>query len=139
MAGETRIEMIAGGMRPQAPIKWTDVCKGVLKKINAMQPKDRLDYASCVADLIYSIGKTIQGWNQWYAIEFNKPFARNPLSEIPEDQFEQIFKFFKTVAISLLEFDIQITEITEKKFEAELKKKQPKKKKKESKKRTYVA
>lgn len=138
MTGETPIQMVTG-MQGQSPIKWTDICKDVLKKINAMQPKDRLDYASCVADLLYSIGKTIQGWNQWYAMEFNKPFARNPLSEIPEDQFEQVFKFFKTVAVNMLEFDIQITEVAEKNFEAELAKKQPKKKKtKESKKRTYV-
>ena len=126
-------------MQGQPQIKWTDVCKDFIKKINAMQPKDRLDYVSCVADLLFSIGKTIQGWNQWYAIEFNKPFARNPLSEIPEDQFEQVFKFFKAVAINMLKFDIQITEVAEKNFEAEMAKKQPKKKKKESKKRTYVA
>ena len=138
MAGETPIQIFTA-TQEQPPIKWTDVCKNVLKKINAMQPKDRLDYVSCVADLIFSIGKTIQGWNQWYAMEFNKPFARNPLSEISEEQFEQVYKFFKTVAINMLKFDIQITEVAEEKFEAELAKKQPKKRKtKESKKRTYV-
>lgn len=135
--GENPFQALAA-MQAQQQKKWTDICKEFLKKIKAMKPKDRLEYVSCISDLLFTIAKTVQGWNQWYGIEFNKPFARNPLSEIPEEQFEQIFKFFKSVATNMLEFDIQITEIAEKKSE-EVQKKKAKKKDSNSKKKGYVA
>jgi len=137
MTGENPLEVIAA-MQGQQQMKWTDLCKDFLKKIKAMEPKDRLGYVSCLSDLLFVIAKTVQGWNQWYGMEFNKPFSRNPLSEIPEEQFKQIFEFFKTVATNMLEFDIQITEVAEKKGEEEEKKK-VKKKSDNGKKRTYVA
>lgn len=124
---ENPLQVIAS-MQGQQQVKWTDVCKDFLKKIKAMKPKDRLEYVSCVSDLLFTIAKTVQGWNQWYGIEFNKPFSRNPLSEIPEEQFEQIFEFFKTIAINMLEFDIQVTEIAEKRDEENQKKMSKKKK-----------
>lgn len=125
-------------MQGQKQMKWTDVCNDFLKKIKAMKPKDRLEYVSCISELLFSIAKVVQGWNQWYGMEFNKPFSRKPLSEIPEEQFKQIFEFFKTTATNMLEFDIQVTEIAEKKDEEERKKKK-KPKKSNNKKRTYVS
>jgi len=127
MTGENPLEVIAA-MQSQQQMKWTDVCKDFIKKIKAMEPKDRLEYVSCLSDLLYVIAKTVQGWNQWYGMEFNKPFSRNPLSEIPKERFKQIFEFFKTVATEMLEFDIQVTEIAEKKDEEAQEKKIKKKK-----------
>lgn len=138
MSGQNPLQVIAAMQGQQQQMKWTDVCKNILKKIKAMKPKDRLEYVSCIADLLYAIAKTVKGWNEWYGLEFNKPFAQNPLSEIPEEQFKQIFEFFKTVATNMLEFDIKVTEVMEKKNEEERKKKK-KSKKSNSKKRTYVA
>lgn len=140
MAGENPLQAVAAAIQAQQQQrKWTDICKEFLKKIKDMKPKDRLEYVSCVADLLFTISKTVQGWNQWYGMEFNKPFARNPLSEIPEEQFKEIFEFFKTIAINMLGFDIRVTEVAEKKSEEETKAKKKKKRKSNNKKRTYVA
>lgn len=136
MSEENSLQVITA-MQGQQQMKWTDVCKNILKKIKVMKPKDRLEYVTCVADLLYAIARTVKGWNEWYGAEFNKPFARKPLSEMPEEQFKQIFEFFKTVAVNMLKFDIQITEIAEKKIEEG--KKKPKKRKPNNKKRTYVS
>jgi len=140
MSGDNPIQIITA-MQGQPQLKWTDICKDIIKKIEAMKPNDRLEYASCVADLLFTIARTVKGWNQWYAMEFNKPFERNPLSEIPEEQFKQIFEFFKTVALNMLKFDITVTAVAEKKAEEEAKKqeKKPKKKKSNNKDRAYVA
>jgi len=126
------------GIGQSSPTEWTDLCKGYLKKIKAMKPKDRLEYASFVADLLFTISKVLQGWHQWYALEFNKPFSHNPLSDIPKEQFELIFEFFKTVAVNMLEFDIKVTEVDEKKFKDAAKKKK-KVTKPNKKKELYVA
>lgn len=139
MAESPNPSQIIATLQGQQQAKWTDICKDFLKKIKTMNPKDRLEYVSCLADLLFTIAKTVQGWNQWYGVEFNKPFSINPLSEIPEEQFKQIFEFFKTTAVNMLEFDIRITEVAEKKAEEEQNKKTKKKSSDNGKKRTYVA
>lgn len=139
MTGENSLQGVITATQNKQRVKWTDVCKDFLKKIKAMKPKDRLGYVSCLSDLLFVIAKTVQGWNQWYGMEFNKPFARNPLSEMPEEQFKQIFEFFKTVATEMLEFDIQVTTIAEKRSEEELKKQKKSKKSNNGKNRTYVS
>lgn len=100
----------------QEPKKWIDICKGFVENINAMDPKDRLGFVSCTSDLIYVISSSMQGWSQWYHMEFSKAFSSKPLSNMSEDALENLFSFFKDIAIKILDIDIKVTEDAERKF-----------------------
>lgn len=104
---------------------WANVCDDMIKRIEAMKPKDRLEYAACISDLVYAIAMSMQGWNQWYIAEFNKHFGTKPLSGISKKRFEEMFNLFKRTTIDILNLDMEFTH----EFEEKMKKKHAKKKK----------
>lgn len=125
------IQQVMSQQNPESAKKWTERCEEALKQIKGMKPKDRLEFATAISDIIYHLTVSIKGWRGWYNAEFFTPLGRKPLSELTEEQWKHIFEVFKEVAVALYNLDIEITKPAEEKMEKTQKKREKKKTKKE--------
>jgi len=134
------MQEVLAQLQQQAPKKkWSDTCKELFEKINAMDPKDRLEYSTCVFDIIQAIMFSMQGWTQWYKIQFQTAFNKKPLSDMNEEDWKAIFCFFKEIGAAILNYDMNFTKAVEDRQEKEREEKLQKKEKTVKKKSTYVS
>jgi hypothetical protein len=134
------VQEVLSQIQQQKQKKWSESCKNLLDKISAMEPKDRLDYATAVIDIIQAISFSMQGWIQWYKVQFFQAFNKKPLSDMSEDDWKSVFEFFKEAGMQILGFDMNFTKSIEDRQDKEKLEKEGKlKKRKSEKKETYVA
>lgn len=149
MNGENPIQAIVASLGQQGhgqaqKQSWSESCDKIIKRIESMNPQDRLAYASCVSDCIYAIMWSMQGWNQWYQMEFSSGMrARKNLTDLTEEQWKDLFKFISRMAVALLNYDKSVSAMVEQRIAKERQNAQNKKsqsKTKNGKKKTsYVA
>lgn len=102
-----------------------------IETINKVKPKDRLEYAFAISQLLSGVLTSIKGWQQW----MNDLEKINTLSM---EDFKEIYPELKKTTIKFLEIDIDITKKKLKEAKSYYKKIK-KKSKKSEKKETYVS
>jgi hypothetical protein len=82
---------------------WSDQIRNRKKALEALDPKDRLEYVNgCVQSLLI-VNESIGGWLQWMS-------DPTKMSKFSEEEIKHFFEFLKKFAIDFVDFDLEVTE-----------------------------
>ncbi len=97
---------------------WTQDCKTILeqiKKLEDVKGRDRLDMVRTIRFTLHALQRSVSGWLQW---------ADNPdiMANFTLEELQEINKNLAKLTRSFVEYDAEITSLTEKDLIAKEKK-----------------
>lgn len=98
--------------------RWSQDCKRILdqiKKLENVKGKDRLDMVRTIRFTLHALQRSVSGWLQW---------ADNPdiMANFSLEELQEINKNLAKLTRSFVEYDVEITSLTEKDLTAKEKK-----------------
>lgn len=100
---------IAYKHKHEEAITWCQTIRFILEDFEKMKPKDRLEYAKNMVDILHAIQFSLIGWSVWLN-------GYESANEIKLEEFKKYFEKLKSITTELLTFDLQVTEPKEKKI-----------------------
>jgi len=79
-------------------MEWIEKLEKYIKEIKETKPKDRLEFFSTIYQMIIRIGSSLSGWLQWL-------IDPTILDRFSEEEVEDLFQEFRSLAIKFLELD----------------------------------
>ena len=96
--------------------KWIDKMEDILKKIESLDPEDRLSYWRALQICSSAIYESVIGWSQY----LSNPVIQDKFSM---EEIKGIFEVYRKIAVEFIKLDIEATSLFEKKISEEKKKK----------------
>ena len=82
--------------------KWIEQTEETLAKLKKLEPRDRMDIAAAITDLMGAIVVSITGWNMWLV-------NLNAVRRFDEQELRGYFDEMRNMATSFLELDLKVT------------------------------